>query len=241
MLDSFLQSFDYLTIISFLAFLITLINTLFYKYFTDQRLIKRLKEDIKKLREKMNKSKGDQNKQLKIQQEMMEKNMQVMKQSFRPMIYTILPLLLIFAWMSANLVYEPIMPGEEFEVVAVLSESFTESLDMVELSTDLEITGSSQEGVFKSWFLRGEEGVHLLEVSGPGFSEEKEVLITPNKDYSAPVSSFDGSLKEIRVEHDLVRPFGTFSLFGWRPGWLGSYILLSIFFSLVLRKLFKVN
>ncbi len=238
----FFNELSYLGIIVILALLITVVNTLFYKYLTDQSLIKRLKEDMKKLRKKVNKAKGDQDKQMKLQQQMMEKNMQVMKQSFRPMIYTILPLLLIFAWMSANLVYEPIQPGEEFEVVALISESYSESSDTVFLNTSFEILDREDVDRLITWRLQAaEEGVHELEISGSGFRETKEVLITNDKDYSDPVSNFDGALKQIRVDHDLVRPFGDFSLFGWRPGWLGSYILLSIFFSIILRKLFRVS
>jgi uncharacterized membrane protein (DUF106 family) len=35
-------------------------------------------------------------------------------------------------------------------------------------------------------------------------------------------------------------PLGAFSLLGWHPGWLGTYIILSLIISLLLRKVMKV-
>jgi uncharacterized membrane protein (DUF106 family) len=55
---------------------------------------------------------------MSLQKEMMELNMEMMKQSFKSMLYTFIPLIILFTWMSANIAYEPINPGEEFTVTA---------------------------------------------------------------------------------------------------------------------------
>ena len=235
---------SYFIIILLLSFIVTLISTLAYKYVTDQSLIKRLKEDIKKLREKSKKHANDQEKMMELQRQMMSKNTQVMKQSFRPMLYTFLPLIIVFAWMAGNLVYEPILPGDEFDVTALLSSDYTGDLANIALSSEMQVLGSEVQADNNKvvWTLRApdEEGRYSFNIVGEGFNRSKEVLVTTTKDYLSPVSTYESALRSITVEHDTVRPFGDFSLFGWRPGWLGAYILLSIVFSIALRKFFKV-
>ena len=50
-----------------------------------------------------------------------------------------------------------------------------------------------------------------------------------------------GFIKENEIKYEKFTPFGDFSLFGWKPGWLGTYIILSIILSFVIRKLLKVH
>ena len=45
----------------------------------------------------------------------------------------------------------------------------------------------------------------------------------------------------LRHYNKKVKPLGNVSLFGWKPGWLGVYIIFSIIFSMVLRKLLKIH
>ncbi len=237
---------SYFIVILLLALLVTLISTLMLKFTSDQSKIKRLKEDIKKLRKKQKKHKDDQEKFLEVQKEMMSKNTEVMKQSFRPMIYTFVPIILILAWMAGNLAFEPLQPSEPFEVEAYFSESYTGDLQVVELEAD-GITINSREILeeedesFISWMLQGEEGTYELVFEGEGFSESKEIIITNGKEYRNPTSEYDSGLERVVIGNDHVRPLGDFSLFGWNPGWLGTYIILSIFFSIVLRKALNVS
>lgn len=240
-------------IIFVLALITTLITTIIYKYATDQKKLKSIKSKLKSLRKEQKKHKDDTKKLMDLQKEMMSLNMDMMKQSFRSMLYTFIPLILLFTWMSANIAFEPINPGDEFSVTARISNSFPYELRDVNLTLvpgGAEITRN--EGYVASRESRREvqwkvvapsqEGTYTLMVAGPTFSESKEVLITNSKNYLSPVQDFRNShLLRLEVGNEPVRPFGNFSIFGWRLNWLWTYILLSIFFSILIRKLLKVS
>jgi len=68
---------------------------------------------------------------------------------------------------------------------------------------------------------------------------EKDTTITT---YSIPEKIIkDSKLKTIVNGNQAVHPFGEkFNLFGWHPGWLATYIILSIGLSALCRKLFDV-
>lgn len=238
-------------IIFILAFLTTFLTTIIYKYATDQKRLKEIKTKLKELRKKQKQVSKDQKKLMELQKEMMTLNMEMMKQSFKSMIYTFLPLILLFTWMSANIAYEPLSPGEEFSVTARISNSFPYDLKEVNLSIIPSGDVSFNEGFVASkesrreiqWFVSVEEpGIYSLVVESPTFSEVKEILISDSKDYRNPVSDFRGSqLLKVEVGNEPVRPLGSFSIFGLRPNWLFTYIILSILLSIFIRRLLKVS
>ena len=233
-LENILAQFSYFSIILILALITTFVSSLAYKYTTDQNLIKRIKLDIKKLREKQKKHMGDQKKIMAIQSEMMSKNTTLLKQSFKPMIYTFLPLILIFAWMSANIVYEPISPGQEFTV----ETEFPQTLNLE--TGELTILNTTREQNIQTWILRAENtGEFDLRFNGPNISESYTLIVSNNKNYSPPVQNI-GSGITININNELVRPMGDLSFFGWKPGWLGTYIVFSLFSSLLFRKILGV-
>ena len=48
-------------------------------------------------------------------------------------------------------------------------------------------------------------------------------------------------IKKIEIGYNKLKPLGQkFSLFGWQPGWLGIYIILSIISSMALRKVLNI-
>jgi len=67
----------------------------------------------------------------------------------------------------------------------------------------------------------------------------QELLITKEQAYKPPVITFkNGELKALQINN---QPLKAVNLFGWKIGWLGSYIIFSIIFSLVLRKILKLH
>jgi uncharacterized membrane protein (DUF106 family) len=230
-----LNNLSYFWIIFLLAFIITVLTTLVYKYTTDQKKLKRVKEDLKSLREKQKKHVNNQKKFMEIQKDMMSRNTDLMKESFKPMIYTMLPLIILLSWMAGNLAFEPINPAQAFQVSIELNTQENVTLQVPE---GMEII--SENGV--SWMIRAQtEGTYQLLFVGETFSETKDVLITTKKDYINPVQTYNSNLKQVTVGQKPVKPLGDISIFGWMPGWLGTYIILSIFLSILVRKLLRVN
>ena len=88
------------------------------------------------------------------------------------------------------------------------------------------------------WVLKGEEGEYLLEYMVNGKSYTKDLLITEEHTYAKPIKIVkDKTIRQISIDNNKMK---VFNLLGWKIGWLGSYIILSIVFSMGLRKLFKV-
>jgi len=75
--------------------------TLSYKYITNQKLMKELKDEMKIYQKEMKEHKNNPEKMLDLQKKVMEKNMKYMMQSFKPTLITMIPVLIIFAWLRA--------------------------------------------------------------------------------------------------------------------------------------------
>jgi len=220
----------------FLTFLITLI----YKLVTDQHKMKTLKQEIKDVQKQMKEHKNDPEKMLQIQKGAMEKNLEYMKHSFKPMIFTMIPILIIFGWLNAHLAFEPIKPGETFTVSALFEKEFSGEVTLTH--EDLEFLSERTVTVEErtaQWGLKGEAGEYLLELSFPGKQFVKELTITEEQEYAKVVETYkDNSLKSIKIHNQKLIPFTIGKI---RFNWIWTYILISIFSSLIIRKLMKVH
>ena len=106
MLDSFFNSIFGSVIdasplggLALVCFVLTLIVTIIYKLFTDQRRLKAIKDETNEIKKRMKDYKDDPQKVMQLQKEMMSKSMESMKHSLKPMIITFLPLIIIFGWL----------------------------------------------------------------------------------------------------------------------------------------------
>jgi uncharacterized membrane protein (DUF106 family) len=98
----FLISWNPLGALIIISFLLTLLITIAYKYFTDQELMKSLKAELKSLQQEMKEAKHDTEKVMQLQKVSMEKNMKYMMKSFKPTLITLVPLLIVFSWLRAT-------------------------------------------------------------------------------------------------------------------------------------------
>ncbi len=235
-----LLSLPILWAVVILSFLISLTITLITKYATDQDLMKRLKGEMKELQAEMKELKKEPEKAMQVQKQVMQTNMKYMKQSFRGMLYTFIPIIIIFGWMTAHLAYEPILPGQEFTTSVTFGKN---TGGMIELSVPdgIEIDGAAKKEVKDSvvkWVLNGKEGEYLLEYIFDGKKYSKEVLITEDNMYKEPIKRIKGDvIKSIEIGN---APRKLLNLGFWKPGWLGTYIIFSIMFSIIIRKIIKV-
>ncbi len=223
-----------------LSFLISLVITLITKYATDQDLMKRLKEEMKELQAEMKELKKEPEKAMQIQKQVMQTNMRYMKQSFKSMFYTFIPIIIIFSWMTANLAYDSILPGQEFTTSVVFGDNAEGTIEL-SVPEGVVIDGAAKKEVKDSvvkWVLSGKKGEYLLEYSFDGKKYKKEVLITEENKYREPIKIIKGDIiKSIEIGNEKKK---VLNLFGWKLGWLGSYIIFSIVFSMLIRKVIKV-
>lgn len=227
---------------------VSLFTTIIYKYTTDQNRLKKLKADLKRYQKKINSLKDQPEKAMKVQKEMMSINGEYMKASLKSTLYTMIPLLLFFGWLGANLAFAPILPQQEFNMTVTLAS--TDGNVSLLLPEGLTMSDSSSKNAAESvmWTgIKGEEGVYDItfrykdeEVVYPG------LIITTKQDYPDSVSvKLPGSITTITAGYQKLLIFKNIVVFKDIPwvknfGWLGAYFIFTMIFSTVLRKLFKL-
>lgn len=226
-----------------LSFVLSVIITLIHKMMTNQELMKSLKQDMKESQKKIKQLRDQPEKAMRLQKEVMHKNMKYMMQSFKPMIITILPIIIIFGWLGNHYSYEPIKPGEEF-TTGILFENSEGSVEL-KVPGNIEIIGEAVKEIKDDkaeWELKGDEGEYILEYIYNEKTYLKEIIVSSLNKYKEPIEIVeDTKVKSINVEMTKLKPFDNFKLFNWKPGWLGTYILFSLVFSIVIRKLLKIH
>ncbi|MEK6951348.1 MAG: EMC3/TMCO1 family protein [Nanoarchaeota archaeon] len=226
-----------------LSFIISLIIVLAYKYFTNQEAMKQIKEQQKEYQRRMKELRNSPDEAMKIQKEAMGKNFEYMKHSFKATFITIIPIIIIFGWMNSHLLYEPIYPGEAYSVTAKFVAGLAGEAELIaDEGTELLSPSRQQINSDTTWTLKSTAGEHFVTVKAGTTEQAKKLLITTELKTEQPLSLFRHSdLEQIRVNYKKLLPLGpSVSLLGWQPGWLGVYILLSIVFSVLLRKVLKV-
>ena len=223
-----------------LSFLISLIITIVYKFTTDQNLMKQLKDEMKEFQKEIKELKKEPEKAMQVQKKSMQTNMKYMMHSMRSTLFSIVPIIIIFSWMNANFAYDPILPGQDF-TTTILFEDDNEGGVELSVPNGIIISGGSRKEVKDGeikWILSGNKGEYLLEYIFNGKKYGKELLITDENKYKEPMKMIrDGVVESIEIEHN---PKKLLNLFGWKIGWLGTYIMLSILFSIIIRKIIKV-
>jgi len=221
-----------------IAFLITVVITLVYKYATNQERMKELKAKVKQHQEQMKKLRNEPEKLMKAQQKMMKVNMELMKHSFKPTLYTFLPIIIIFGWLNAHMAYYNLAPNQPFTITATLGPGVTDA--NLTIIPALNVTNKSVRGDTVVWTLTAPAGEYKAVIDAGGSSVEQRFLITSERRYDPPVKKTKGAITTVRLSNKEVKPLGDISLLGWHPGWLGTYILLSIVLSIILRKVLGV-
>ncbi len=225
-----------------LALLVSLIITLVYKYMTDQTLMKDVKLRQKEIQKKMKAVRKEPDKAMKLQKEAMELNMKYMKQSFKPTLITFLPIILIFGWMNANLAYEPLLPGHDFSVTLVFDDSASGDVS-ISVPDGVKVVSSPKaeikDGVAQ-FVLNAEAGDYLLVFDHDGLSYDKELSVTSEQRYAPVVKVFKDKSKPLRQIVLSNKKLIPLPVSENHIGWLGTYILFSIFLSMGLRKLLKI-
>jgi uncharacterized membrane protein (DUF106 family) len=229
-----------------ISLVLSLIITIIYKLMTNQEEMHSLKADIKKHQQEMKASRDDPKKMMVIQKQAMDKNMKYMMQSMKPTLVTFIPVIFLLGWLSSHVAYYPIAPNVNFTTTAVFDSGYINNVTLSVPKGITLLTPASQQilnGQAK-WVLNGEAGKYIksLEYKFGGEGYTKTVIITDEPgNYEAPSEKISNSkLKEIRIDNKAIKPLGDTSIFGWHPGWLGTYIILSLIFSMSLRKLFKL-
>lgn len=247
-------------IITTISLVVALFSLLVYKYATDQKKLKRLRDEQKELQKEMKQNRNKPDKMMKLQKRSMQIMNEMMPQTMKSMMITFIPIVLIFSWMGSHIAYEPLMPDELFTATMTFEKDIP-GFATLEVSEGLELLSDAEQEIVDktiTWELKGDAGTYDLFFN---YGEEDfalQALITEERDYLQ--SSFerqrkflllfpmgdgiseDSNVYSVSVDLAKVRPFGeNFSVFGIKPNWLGTYIIFSLVFNMILRKLLNVH
>lgn len=245
---NFILALPPLAAILLVSVAVSLATTIVYKLTTNQKTMKGIKDEIKRMQAEI-KSTKEPGRAAQLQKEMMKKSMEQFSASTKSMIITLVPLFLLFGWMGSHLAYEPISPGEEFTTTMRLAPGTAGNATLS--AEGLQIISEPTQAIANGmavWRLKaGEKGDYKIAYSYQNEAYYLPAIVTDKYVYANPTLAKKKGIKETsgieRITIDLksVRPFGNLSLFGWMPGWLAAYIILSIATSMLFRKLLKVH
>jgi len=232
-----------LWVVIIMSFLISLIIVVIYKYATNQSLMKQLKDEIKALQKQMKELKSEPEKAMAVQKQAMQTNMKYMMQSMKATLITFIPIIILFGWLQAHLAYAPLLPGEEFNVYVTLEEGAKGNIT-INVPDGITALGEKTKKVdngqvvFKMKGDAKEYSAPPLEFVFGDKTYSKNVIITNEKTYEPPLSQFkDSPVKSVLLGN---KSETMLNLFGWKIGWLGTYIIFALIFSMLLRKVMKV-
>lgn len=243
--------------IAVLSLVVTALFTWIHAKMTDQEHLKSLKQRQKELQKKLKKERNPDILK-EINEEALKISLQLMRSSFRPMFVIIIPIMILFAFMNANVAYQPITAGEKFNLTAFFKDSVNGKNATISVSEGIEVIGPTEKTVTKgkaNWVLRGKKnGNFLVTVSAEGEKFVKEVIID-NVEYSSvqescgePRSGLSKFFCSFNKPNDLIKSVSLdnkkriyLNLFGWKLGWLGSYIIFSIVFGMIIRRIFNIQ
>ena len=225
-----------------ISFIVALIMTLIYKWATDQVKMKDLKDKIKHHQNTKKEHRHDKDKMMKAQKDAMSLNMEYMKHSMKPTLFTFLPIIIIFGWLNAHLAYDPLMINTEFRT-AMLFEPGTTGQVTLNIEPEGIIFLNNQTQIITEdkavWILKGQKGEYILNYQFKDKKYDKNIIISNKQEYANPIKPIKNDV--VKVIQTNNKPMKVMNLFGWQIGWLGSYIIFSIIFSSILRKVMKLH
>jgi uncharacterized membrane protein (DUF106 family) len=224
-----------------ISLIISLIIVFVYKYLTNQKLMKEMKDQLKAYQKEMKGLRNNPKELMAVQKKAMELNMKYMSHSLKPTLITFLPIIIIYGWLSAHLAYFPIEAGDTFTTTAVFDEEIQGQIELITTEEFTLLNNATQEieNGTAEWELEAnKEGEYLLEYKYKDMVYTKEILVTSEPEYKNPMRKIkDSDIEMLKINN---KPLKMINLFGFKLGWIWTYIIFSIAFSMILRKLLKV-
>jgi len=231
-----------------ISLLISLIVTIIYKFVTNQKLMKSIKEelnDLRKLSREATKT-GDTKKISEIQKKMLHKNMVYMQHSMRTTLITFLPILLIFGWLSAHYAYMPLAPNQSFNLT-VSFNGYNGTITASPSNSSLKIIGNTTQKV------KNNTVIFEMKASNPGDYKvnfnlnnandssnyfNSKIIVSNIQNYESPVQKIDTTpfVKEVKLSNQSL----VINLYIIKLSWFWVYLIFSLITNSLVRKLFNV-
>lgn len=177
-----------------------------------------------------------------------------MMQSFKPMLVTLIPVGIILAWLTAHLAFMPIMPADEFTVRAAFPleltgeatlsvpsglELVTQQTVPLEIGVDTSPWFSDKSVRVAQWNIRAQElGEYTINFSYENKNVSQRLLVSDDPEYATPRLSHDDVFLFTQIDN---QKLVLWDLGFYQLGGFGIYIILSIVFSLIVRRLMGLH
>ena len=173
--------------IAIVSLAVSFVITLIYRFTTDQKKMRDMKNDITNLRSEMKTAK-DPKKMGEINQKLMERTMEQFRLSMKPMLITMIPALIILGWMQANLAYQEIKPNEEFTTTAFFEKGASGEIEL-EAPIGTQLLNESKQKAAENvvWRLKGAAGNYELGYNYNNEHYAREIVITNSWEYKDPI------------------------------------------------------
>ncbi len=231
-----------------LSLIIALLGILVHKKFTNQEELKKSREDVTEIKKQLKEvSKTDPQKAMDLNKEQIEKTATQFRSTWKPMIITLLPFLILFGWLLINVGNQPIKPDQEFITSVIFKQPINETIT-IQIPDNITLLNEATQEVkpgkvgwwiFKTdrgiaeWKLNGKLGNYELKYTYKGIIYNKALLITDKYEYGRPqISIKDSDIIAIKINNKTLKILGLH--------WMLVYIILTLIFSSIFRKLFKV-
>ncbi|GEM_PF-2226233 len=233
-------------------FLITValafLSILAYKYTTDQKALKKLREKTEKIQKRMKelqkeigKNKNAQKEVTELNKEMLLISAEQMHHSMKSNLVTIIPFLLMFAWLGAHYAYQPLYPNQSFNITITSPKNIT-SLSIVApnvsiLNTSLSVSSSKGNIIYsKTFTLKAPAGTYNIVFKLGNVSFSKEIIVSNKSEYATPVEHYKDIGVDLKVSNKPLK----FNILGFKMSWFWYYFIIMMIFNSLFRKLMKV-
>lgn len=233
---------------------ISLFSTLVYKFATNQKKMREIKERLKVLQKELKEARGDQERMLKINSQIMKSHNEYSMQSMRSILFTFIPVMLVFVFLRAHVAYAPINPGETFAVLLDYNDQAAMGSTLVAVPNGFTLVNTSN--YTKSGFLGfGKHTGEAVTIRSPNepangtiaFSYGNEtlnrsVIVTESNKYAPQSVNYRNAfLRSAAIDYKGLQVFDVPWLPRWLQGWLAVYIILTLIFTNVFRSVLKVH
>jgi hypothetical protein len=243
-----------------ISFLTSLLMLLFFRFFSNQQGIRKVKNKIKAHLLELRLFKDSLSLSLRAQGNILRYNLKYIGYSAKPLLVMFIPIVLILIQLNLWFGYQALSPGQETIVKVKLVEGqnpLAVNLSLDSSSLDVETFPLRIEGEREiDWRVKvRENGSHQLTLTVGGQKVTKRVIIGQKplirisqakvrrnfiaelfNPGEAPLAA-NLPLKSVEVLY----PNKNMNLFGWHIHWLIVYFALSIIFGFAFKGIFKVE
>lgn len=243
-----------------ISFLTSVLMLLFFRFFSNQEGIRKVKNKIKAHLLELRLFKDSLSLSIRAQGNIFRYNLKYIGYSAKPLLVMFIPIVLILVQLNLWFGYQALTPGQETIVKVKLVKGqnpLSVNLSLDSSSLDIENLPLRIEGEREiDWRIKAREnGLHSLTLTVGGQKLSKSVIVGQKplvkisqakvrRNFIAELfnpgeAPLPGNLPLKSVE--VLYPNKNMNLFGWRIYWLIVYFALSIIFGFAFKGVFKVE